>query len=147
MNSTTAALRPARTRADCTRGHRIWTRNPPGSVIMCWRCRQGGTTTRITVPGEPPPAPPPLPHPARRAWLLARLMEADGPGYDVLCRELIAASGADCPRWRASRMGVREVRLLLWDGLATTEPSDGSVWLTPAGWRLLDQMTGGPDGP
>lgn len=136
MNSTAATLkplRPLRTKATCASGHTAWTRSPPGSVIVCWRCKKDGRTTKVTVPGKPPPPPPPLPHPGRLAWLAERLMDADGPSYDDLCAAVVAAFGGDGlkkDRWRASRDGVREVRLLLWDGLATTEPSDGSVWLT-----------------
>ncbi len=87
---------------------------------------------------------PPLPHPGRRAWLLARLMAADGPSYDELCRGVTAAFPLDGPKWRASRLGVREVRRLFWDELAVTEP-DESCWLTAAGWALLDQMTRAAD--
>ena len=95
---------------------------------MCWQCKQAGRTTTVPVPGVP------LPHPGRRTWLLTRLMEADGISYDDLCRGVVAAFGGDEPktRWQASRLGVREVRLLLWDGLATTEPPDGSAWPPPS---------------
>ena len=97
MNSTQATLKPPRTKATCAHAHQVWTRNPPGSVIMCWPCKQAGRRTRIMVPGTPPPAPPPLPHPGRRAWLLTRLLAADGPGYDDLCRGVVVAFGEDGP--------------------------------------------------
>lgn len=127
-----------RGKAVCDLGHITRTRRLPGSVILCFHCMKAGITTKATVPGTPPP----LPHPGRRAWLLERLLAADGPSYDELCAGVVAAFGEVRLKWLASRLGVREVRLLFWDGLATTEPPDGSVWLTPAGWRLLDQMTG-----
>jgi len=73
------------------------------------------------------------PFPRRRRWLLERLSQADGPSYDALCREVVERFGQDGRRWLASRDGVRAVRLLLWDRLATIEP-DESVYLTPVGW-------------
>ena len=69
----------------------------------------------------------------RRAFLLARLQEADGPAYDELVREIAEAF----PEGRAVVAGilaVRTVRKLLFEGCAATEP-DESVWLTPEGWQ------------
>ena len=80
----------------------------------------------------------------RRRWLLARLAEADGVSYNELCRsvveELLAREGK--PRSRAyvaANRGVRAVRALLWDGLASTE-ADESVWFSRAGWDALAAM-------
>lgn len=111
---THVTLKPPKTKATCSSGHVIWTRNPPGSVILCWRCKKDGRPTKVAVPGKPPPPLPPLPHPVRRAWLLERLMAADGPGYDGLCAGVVAAFPEDGPKnwWRDSCRGVREVRLL-----------------------------------
>jgi hypothetical protein len=69
----------------------------------------------------------------RQDWLLCRLTEADGPSYDDLCGETVAAFPVGKSKWFASCDAVREVRWLLWAGLATVG-SDESMWLTPAGW-------------
>jgi hypothetical protein len=73
-------------------------------------------------------------HQLRQEFLLERLRQADGITYDDLCREIVEAF-PDHKRWRASARGVREVRWLLWSGLAVTEP-DESIWMTPAGWAV-----------
>jgi hypothetical protein len=75
---------------------------------------------------------------ARQDWLITRLTEADGPSYDDLCAEVVAAFPDGKTKWFASCKGVREVRWLLWSGLATVE-SDESVWLTPAGWAAVGE--------
>jgi hypothetical protein len=96
-------------------------------------------------PGQPQRKAPK--HSKRRAWLLARLAEADGPTYDDLCcaiveRFRIVHDKPNVARFLASARGVRAVRSLLWDELATTE-SDQSVWLTPARWTAVEQAREG----
>jgi hypothetical protein len=75
----------------------------------------------------------------RRDFLLARLREADGISYDELCRAVAEAIPSHS-HWAASARGVKVVRMLLWDGLATTEP-DESVWLTPKGWQAAGRAS------
>jgi hypothetical protein len=77
--------------------------------------------------------------PRRKAWLLERLAAADGVTYDELCRGVIGEFPQDGRRQLASVCGVRAVRDLLWDELATTEP-DESVWLTASGWAELESL-------
>lgn len=76
----------------------------------------------------------------RRAWVLDRLREADGPAYDQLVREVAEAHPEGWPP-KTSILAVRAVRALMWDGLVTTEP-DESTWLTPAGWAALAELAG-----
>ena len=87
--------------------------------------------TRSKIPGSPAPAS----WAARQDFILRRLAAADGPGYDELVREVIAAFRLP-PKYRAGVLAVREIRWTLWSMLAVTEP-DESVWLTPAGWAAL----------
>ena len=74
----------------------------------------------------------------RHEFRLARLRQADGPGYDELCREVVAAFPERNP-YVASIRGVRAVRRVLFEGYATTEP-DETVWLTPAGWQGVSEL-------
>ncbi len=68
-----------------------------------------------------------------RKFILKRLRESDGITYDQLCHDT-AARVRHPNKYYRSQNGVKEVRKVLWDRLAVTEP-DESVWLTPAGWR------------
>ncbi len=66
--------------------------------------------------------------------------------YDELCHELVAAFPVtdvkpSRRRGLASVRGVRSVRGLLWNGLATTG-KDERVYLTEAGWREHDRRAG-----
>jgi hypothetical protein len=72
----------------------------------------------------------------RREWILIRLRAADGPTYDELCREVIAAHPEDNPHC-ARAWGVRAVRDMMYRALVTTE-SDESCWLTEKGWLASD---------
>lgn len=75
--------------------------------------------------------------PRRRAWLLERLSAADGISYDELVHELFTEFPQAGKRHLATVCAVRSVRDLLFDELAVTE-SDQSIWLTPEGWRVLE---------
>lgn len=74
----------------------------------------------------------------RRCWLLRRLQAADGPSYDDLVREVIAAFPERERYWTSVR-AVRSVRRLAFDGFITTE-SDESMWLTAAGWAAASRL-------
>ncbi len=74
----------------------------------------------------------------RRAWLLRRLLEADGITYDELCRAVVGAFPEKTAWWSSVR-GVRAVRDLMSAGLVTTE-SDESCWLTAAGWAAAERV-------
>jgi hypothetical protein len=74
-----------------------------------------------------------LPDPRRRAWLLERLREADGPTYETLCAEVAEAFPAKRQYW-ASVQAVRAVRAVLWDELGTVDDA-GAIWLLPSGWQ------------
>ena len=77
----------------------------------------------------------------RRQWLLTRLSQADGPSYDELIRELIAAEVP--PRMNETGIkiaAVHSVRSLLWNQIAVTE-SDETIWLTPLGWQHVARYT------
>jgi hypothetical protein len=78
----------------------------------------------------------------RRNWVLDRLKEADGPAYDQLVGEVVAAF-PEATRFLAAMRAVRAVRDLMWFGQITTE-SDESMWLSPAGWNAVqeDQRVG-----
>lgn len=76
----------------------------------------------------------------RRARLLRRLAKADGVSYDDLCRSVIEQFPHARGLRFASPRGVRAVRDLLFDELAATE-ADESVWLTPAGWAALAELS------
>jgi hypothetical protein len=73
----------------------------------------------------------------REAFTIIRLAQADGVIYDDLIREVMAAFPVPGNRVLCGIRVVRTVRGLLWKELAVTE-SDESVWLTPAGWGLLE---------
>jgi hypothetical protein len=93
-----------------------------------------------------------------RQQILDLLSEANGESYDDVCRSAIELTQGSLARnweddakrkrpspsdltktqrWVAKYEGVRVVRDLLWDKLATTE-SDESVWLTPMGWKAAE---------
>jgi hypothetical protein len=78
-------------------------------------------------------------HPSRRAWLLERLREADGPEYGDLVGEMIAGFPEKTRYWAGVR-AARSVRQLLWDQDATVD-HDGSVWLTPRGWQAAEKSS------
>jgi len=69
----------------------------------------------------------------RRDYLLRRLREADGPGYDTLCAEVAGKFPEKTRCWTTVR-AVRAVRALMWDQVATVD-SDVGVWLLAAGWQ------------
>ena len=79
---------------------------------------------------------------ARRAWLLTRLTEANGPGYDDLVRQVIEQFPEPEHYWSSVR-AVRSIRGLLFDGFLTTE-SDESIWLSPEGWKAASRLTQPP---
>lgn len=96
----------------------------------------------MTVPTIAPPVrsvkpgkmPPDLRNQRRlRKFVLNRLREAEGIGYDKLCRETVAAV-RQANRYYKSSQGVKAVQQVIGDRLAVIE-QDETVWLTPAGWR------------
>jgi len=73
----------------------------------------------------------------RREFLLRRLRQADGIGYDDLVAAVVAAVPGSSNYW-TSVLGVKSVRELLWDELATVD-DDGSIWLLPTGWQAAEK--------
>ncbi len=119
----------------------------PGTPSSAWPQQKGSLHERdpgyaqaaqdkghppAAAPSRPPRLAPGTPDGRRRAQLRRAMPRRD------------RRVPLDGPKWRASRLGVREVRRLFWDELAVTEP-DESCWLTAAGWALLDQMTRAAD--
>lgn len=116
-----ATLKPPRVEVICPFGHRMRTRNAPGSQMPCTRCHQdAGRTVLVTVPQGPGNAPtirpavePPAPSPAHLAAVTRR---RTGPAT-VACSGCHASVDLSVP------------------------PRPGE----PAGWLLVG--AGNPDGP